>query len=881
MIRDGATDVVKIATPLRIWQGGCFFYGRSIRRYDVRVFSACLIQVFLLWCLMRLSYRNARPDWALSGIAALIIALMLFAMPGLVLSASDATAAGAAQSADKTAKVNLAETLDAARSLVDKVQKRIGDQAAALPSDAELQEMRAAVQDVQSKAESLAATIDPQLASVRARLAELGAPPESAETRDVHAQRTQLEKNQATLDSQLKLARLLVVESGQLAEQIIKLRRSRFQAQLGERSSSPLAPAFWADLAYDWPRDATRLSSLADDLMAFWQAIPGWSVAAMALATFVVFGMRAWVRRRLVHIAATHVAPGRLRRSLHAVTVVLLAVAAPTLIAWAWRAISLGSVPDDAASDTVRTLLYWMVGAVAFGGLVTGVSRALLQPTHASWRLLFIPDEVASALRWMPSTMGVLIVVCWMMVTVAILTNLGLAASVAVDCSVTLVLSVALFMALMQGRRARKRWARASEEGVGQLLPFWWTGLLAIVWIFLVVGMVATFAGFVPLGSFLIRQLIWSILILSIAYLLAVLVKDACNVLLYLIERNAQASNAMPSATRIRSQAVVLLSGAGRVAIYALALVTLLVPFGEGPEDWLRRVTQLYEGIPVGEMNIRPTSVLMALGVLVFGMGMVKGLKRWFADSYLPTTSLDAGMRVSTATLFGYIGYVVVVASAMTAVGIGLERVAWVASALSVGIGFGLQAVVQNFVSGLILLAERPVKVGDWVSLGGLEGDIRRINVRATEIQMGDRSTVIVPNSEFITKIVRNVTLANPLGRVQFSLSLPVSTDAERARDIMLAALQEEEGILDDPAPSVNFDRIDSSGMVFILTGYAGSPRVTGGIRSRLLFSIVARLREAGLPLVTPASISFVGDAPSVPSIAASAGPGAEPPTAS
>src|SRR5690606_30720465 len=117
--------------------------------------------------------------------------------------------------------------------------------------------------------------------------------------------------------------------------------------------------------------------------------------------------------------------------------------------------------------------------------------------------------------------------------------------------------------------------------------------------------------------------------------------------------------------------------------------------------------------------------------------------------------------------LFGYAGQVLIVALALSALGVGLERVAWIASALSVGIGFGLQAIVQNFVSGLIMLAERPVKVGDWVTLGGVEGDIRRINVRATEIQMFDRSTVIVPNSEFITKVVRNVTHASPLSRVQ------------------------------------------------------------------------------------------------------------------
>ncbi|NEK65268.1 MAG: mechanosensitive ion channel, partial [Xanthomonas perforans] len=104
-------------------------------------------------------------------------------------------------------------------------------------------------------------------------------------------------------------------------------------------------------------------------------------------------------------------------------------------------------------------------------------------------------------------------------------------------------------------------------------------------------------------------------------------------------------------------------------------------------------------------------------------------------------------------------------------------RLALVLSALSVGIGFGLQAITQNFVSGLILLAERPVKIGDWVRIGDQEGDVRKISVRATEIQVGDRSTLIVPNSELITKSVRNMTLSNPMGRVQLQFSVPLETD--------------------------------------------------------------------------------------------------------
>ena len=158
-------------------------------------------------------------------------------------------------------------------------------------------------------------------------------------------------------------------------------------------------------------------------------------------------------------------------------------------------------------------------------------------------------------------------------------------------------------------------------------------------------------------------------------------------------------------------------------------------------------------------------------------------------------------MRSSITTLLGYVGGIFVVAVALAGLGISVERIAWVASALSVGIGFGLQAIVQNFISGLILLAERPVKVGDWVVLGDTEGDVRRVNVRATEIQLGDRSTVIVPNSEFITKTVRNMTLAGAPGRVLLRLPAPLDTDAERMRTLILEAFRAHEGILDTPEP--------------------------------------------------------------------------------
>jgi small-conductance mechanosensitive channel len=160
---------------------------------------------------------------------------------------------------------------------------------------------------------------------------------------------------------------------------------------------------------------------------------------------------------------------------------------------------------------------------------------------------------------------------------------------------------------------------------------------------------------------------------------------------------------------------------------------------------------------------------------------------------------------------------------------------------------------VQNFISGLILLAERPVKVGDWVVLGGMEGDIKRINVRATEIRLGDRSTLIVPNSEFITKSVRNMTLANAEGRVQIRLPMPLTTDASAVRSVMMEAFARHEGVLPAPAANVQLEGIDNGYLIFIGTAFVQGPRAVSGVRSDLLFTILDGLKAAHLPLATPA----------------------------
>ncbi|MBV6303773.1 DUF3772 domain-containing protein [Candidimonas humi] len=766
---------------------------------------------------------------------------------------------------------DIARALDKARVQMDTVQNSLKQPL----DDAQLVQLRSTVQDAQAQAKQAATQIDPQLTSVKARLAELGPVPAGGqEAPDVAAQRAQLTKSSSALDSQLKLARLITVEGDQAVEQIQTLRRSQFQARLGARTDSIFGVPFWSELVQEWPRDVhRRLLPLGNEVAGYIGAatLGVWALVLLAIVLLLV--LRVLAGRVLMRFSTTHVPSGRLRRSLYAAVRVMMAVAVPGLIAAALRA---GINSSSAPPDGLDALLGWLVGLVCFGGLVAGLGRALLAADRPSWRLPHLPDIVARGLRGFPLLLSIVIVVGWAAQHLAAQVNASLSTTVFLDCVTGLLTTAILSAGLLRARRLRVAAIAATEKGPAPALPLWASALVGIAWLVLAISAICLVTGYVAFGGFLARQVVWVLTVLGVAYLLSVLVEDGCASLLAIIKRGAVDDRDPGPMVRARCQAIVLASGLVRLAILLITLMLLLIPFGEGPSEWLNRFNQLYTGISIGEAQIRPTSVFLAVVVLILGIACVRVLQRWLLSRYLPATSLDRGMQFSAATLFGYAGYVLIVALALSAAGIGLERVAWIASALSVGIGFGLQAVVQNFVSGLILLAERPVKVGDWVTLGGVEGDIRRINVRATEIQMSDRSTVVVPNSEFITKIVRNVTHANPIGRVLIKLPMPLSTDADQARGLMLDALREHAGVLDEPAPNVLLEGLDASGLIFDMIGYVASPRAASGVRSDLLFDVLRRLREAGLPLSTPTTM-LLAEAkaanPALPPTSAAAAP--------
>lgn len=756
--------------------------------------------------------------------------------------------AGAAQNDRAESPADIEATLTDARKQIDDIRERLTDGG----EDPELVRWRREVLDIQSDANSLAESLTPQLADISARLSQLGEAPEGArETSDVAAQRTQLQEDSRKLDAQSKLARLLAVEAAQIAEQISELRRTQFQAQLGERRDSILSDSYWEELRVDLPRDMRRVRAMTHELKESAAATPWGIWGILSAAVVAVLFLRAACSRWLLRMTATRVPPGRLRRSFLALGIVGLTAATPgVIVALLYSGLSWSSTLNDETLALLRSLAF----VACFSGYTAGLGRALLSPDRPSWRLPNISNALAQGLRHFPTALAMLVFVIWLGEHLPVLINASLTTTILIASLTTMLLTGTLAWGLRRWQVANRTDREAESESSGRR-PVWLSVLATLAWITLMCSLLSVLTGYVAFGSFLVKQTLWTLAVLCSAYLLSVLVADGFSTLL---------PTAPPadenSGKRANGQAAVLLAGVGRVTIGFFAASLLVAPFGEGPSDLLHRMNLVLGGLQIGEVQLRPRAFMQAFVVLVGCLLTVRALKKWLANRYLPTTALDPGMQLSAATLFGYAGAVVAVALALSALGLGLERVAWIASALSVGIGFGMQAVVQNFVSGLILLAERPVKVGDWVSLGGLEGDIRRINVRATEIQMGDRSTVIVPNSEFITKTVRNVTHENPIGVVQVKLPMPYDTDVQRVREILLESFTANEGVLESPPPDVFLEGIENGRLIFNAKGHVSTPRNAYGVRSALLFEILQRLAEADLPLSTPSTMLLASD---------------------
>ncbi len=688
------------------------------------------------------------------------------------------------------------------------------------------------------------------LAPLRQELDALGPPPgEDAppELPEITEARQEIQEEIALYEARMRQAQLAETQASTLLREISRAQQQELTERLLQRLPSPLQPQTWlnalseavtvAERALAAPIDWAREAHAPADRPGHYLL----ALLAFLVATIVAWPLRLFLKRRFGRDPEAS-DPSYARRLL---AVVVDGTADALLPLLALAALAGALIGQDLLTGTFAALIDAAIRALAVFLLISGLCRAALSPSLPAWRIVPTSAEGAVALA-RRITLFVMVlalfVFAWQTMEATVSPLPGPLTSV------FLLISVTVIAVLVMGLLPSRFWPDSSTLGSN-----YWPAVRVLLWLLLAAAPAVALAGYAFLGAYLLSRIIFVALLLGGMLLLRALLREGVGQLL------ASEGRWFPAVSRytgLREQgARVLLFWLSLAIDVALALgfVYLLLNLVGVPSALLNLwTTELLTGFEVGGLTISPVDFVLAVAIFLLALAVTGVVKRLLSDKLLPQTRLDIGVRHSIVAASGYVGVILALLLGIAAMGLDLSNIAIIAGALSVGIGFGLREVVNNFVSGLLLLIERPIKVGDWIVTGGHEGMVKRISVRATEIETFDRASVILPNSELITLPVTNWTHKNRVARIIVQVGVAYGSDTQLVHDLLLGCAREHPDVLEMPAPYVLFKNFGESALEFELRVYVRDTDFFLTVGSDLHFAVDKAFRENGVTIPFP-----------------------------
>jgi small-conductance mechanosensitive channel len=665
-----------------------------------------------------------------------------------------------------------------------------------------LEELRSDVAVYRDRLLEVESQGDPRLETLQSQLEALGAPPEEgAEPEEIAQRRTSLQNQISELQAPLLQAEEAYNRADGIIQEIDEEIRSRQTARLLQRGPSPLNPTLWAPAltslftpAQELIREVAANLSDAGKQNALADQMPAILFLTALAALFLFRGPRLidrlghWLRQK------TKRGTGVWRTILSFLRVIVPTVG---LLILAFAVSMTGLLGDEG------TQILFVLPSLLF---VVLLARWLAAETFSEDDTVFtiaLTQERRTEARYYVNSLS------WLLALNTLLTFLSddgtwSAETRAVAGFVTHVLCGLILFRL--GQILRQSGPQHTDDAAtdDEAVPLSFPSRLARLagqgaLLVGVLGPILSAIGYFNIAEGLIFPTIMTLGLFAFLLVCQRFARDVYHLIM--------------GTPLDENQSLIPVMTGSVLTLISLPILALI--WGARTSDLTELWARFQAGFSFGDTRISPTDFLTFLIVFMMGYVLTRLLQSGLRGSVLPKTKIDKGGQTAIVSGIGYLGIFLAAIIAITAAGIDLTALAFVAGALSVGIGFGLQNIVQNFVSGIILLIERPISEGDWIEVNGQHGTVRDISVRSTRIETFDRTEVIVPNADLVSNSVTNYTRGNTLGRLVLDVGVAYGTDTRKVEDILYRIARNHDMVLMNPEPFVHFKGFGADSLDF------------------------------------------------------------------